>query len=122
MSYHMKWKPLVAAVFCSYFTIGLAMAETTCTITEKFQCAQGQGCRPIENKIVIRINVEEQVYSRCDAMGCDDHQAQFSNSGIFTNIALPAKGLLAKMTVDGSSFTEVATIMNEVLVSFGSCR
>jgi hypothetical protein len=122
MSYHMKWKTLVAAVFGSYLTIGLAMAETTCTITEKFQCAQGQGCQPIESKVVIRINVEKQVYSRCDAKGCDDYQAQFTVSGKFINIAVPANGLLAKLTADGSSFTEVATLGTAVLLSFGSCR
>jgi hypothetical protein len=95
--------------------IGSAMAETTCTITEKLQCAQGQGCQSVKNTIIVRIDMERQVYSRCDAKGCDDFQAQFSNSGIFTNIAVPANGLLARLTTDGSSFTEVATLGTAVL-------
>jgi hypothetical protein len=118
----MKLHNLIAAMFCSYFMIGLAMAETTCTITEKTQCAQGQGCQPVANTIIIRINPEQQVYSRCDAKGCDDYQAQFTVSGAFINIAVPANGLLAKLTADGSSFTEVATLGTAVLLSYGTCR
>jgi hypothetical protein len=101
---------------------GVAQAETTCAITEKWQCAPSQVCQQLENKIVIRIDMNRQIYSRCDAKGCDDFQADFSNSGVFINIALPAKGLLAKLTNDGSSFTEVATLGSIAFISFGSCR
>jgi hypothetical protein len=101
--------------------IGSAMAETTCTITEKLQCAQGQGCQSVKNTIIVRIDTERQIYSRCDAKGCDEFQPQFNVSGKFTNIAVPANGLLAKLATDGSSFTEVATLGTAVLLSFGFC-
>jgi hypothetical protein len=101
---------------------GVARAETTCTITEKWQCAPNQVCQQLENTLVIRIDLDRQIYSRCDAKGCDDFQADFSNSGIFINIAMPANGLLAKLTKDGSNFTEVATLESIAFVSFGSCR
>jgi hypothetical protein len=118
----MKLHNFIAAMFSSYFMIGLAMAESTCTITEKVQCAHGKGCQPVENTIIIRINPEQHVYSRCDAKGCDDYQAQFTVSEAFINIAVPANGLLAKLTGDGSSFTEVATLGTVVLLSYGTCR
>jgi hypothetical protein len=118
----MKLFKLLAALSMPLLMAGTARGETTCTITEKLQCVQGQGCQPLESKIIIRINTEQQVYSRCDANGCDDYQAQFNGSGVFINIAVPANGLLAKLTADGSSFTEVATLGTAVLLSFGSCR
>jgi hypothetical protein len=96
--------------------------SSTCSIVEKMTCVQGKGCQTIENKIVIRIDAERKIYSRCDSSGCDDFSAQFSVSGQFLNIALPANGMLAKVSIDGSSFTELATQGTSVLLSFGSCR
>ena len=118
----MKLHNFIAAIFSSHFMIGSTMAETTCTITEKFQCAQGQGCQSVKNTIVVRIDIDRQAYSRCDANGCDERQGQFSISGEFINIALPENGLLAKLIRDGSHFTEVATLGTNVLLSFGSCN
>ena len=118
----MKLPVLVGALSVLWLMAGMVRAETTCTITEKMQCAQGQGCQSVKNTIVVRIDMERRIYSRCDAKGCDDLQAQFSNSGTFTNIAVPQSGLLSKLTTDGSSFTEVATFATFVLVSFGYCR
>ena len=99
-----------------------AYAETTCTASEKLQCLSGSGCQAVEPTIVVRLNPNLGTYSRCDAKGCDDYQAQYSSSGMFINIALPERGLLAKMAVDGSYFTEVATLATAVLVTFGSCK
>lgn len=100
----------------------VALAETTCTVTEKMQCSAGSGCAKIEPKIVIRLDRAAGTYSRCDAKGCDDYRAQFFDSGVFVNIALPERGVLAKMSVDGSIFTEVVTLTGVVLLSFGSCN
>ena len=43
-------------------------------------------------------------------------------SGVYLNMAVPNKGLLAKMIVDGSEFLEVATLGTTVFLSFGSCQ
>ena len=118
----MKLPMLVGALSVLWLMAGMVRAETTCTITEKMQCAQGQGCQPAENTIVVRIDMERQIYSRCDAKGCDDREAQFSKSGEFINIAMHGTGMLAKLNFDGSSFTEVVTLGTTVLLSFGSCR
>jgi hypothetical protein len=84
----MKLPTIIAALFSVWLMAGIARAETTCTIIEKLQCAQGQGCQSVKNTIVVRIDMERQVYSRCDAKGCDDYQAQFTVSGAFINIAV----------------------------------
>ena len=117
----MKILKLLATFPIIMLMAGTVEAETTCTITEKWQCAQGQVCQSIQNTIIIRINTEQQIYSRCNANGCDDYKAQFTVSGAFINIVLPANGLLAKLTTNGTSFTEVATLGTSVLLSFGSC-
>ena len=118
----MKIFKLLATLFIFMLMAGMARGETTCAITEKLQCAPGEGCQPIQNTIIIRINSEQHIYSRCNANGCNDYQAEFNTSGIFINIAVPSNGLLAKLTIDGSSFTEVATLATAVLLSFGTCR
>ncbi len=61
---------------------GSASAAVTCTISEKLQCNPGEGCVAIKNSIVVRIDFNQQVYSRCDAKGCDDFIGQFSKSGV----------------------------------------
>jgi hypothetical protein len=44
-----------------------------------------------------------------------------NDEGAYTDIFVPGKSLLAKMSETGS-FLEVATLTEVVLVSFGSCR
>lgn len=97
-------------------------AALMCFISEKVHCAQGQGCKPVESKIAVRINTEQQLYSRCDAKGCDEYQAEFGVSGVFINIAVPKNGMLAKLSTDGRSFIEVVTLGTDVLISYGSCN
>jgi len=101
---------------------GSASAAITCTISEKLLCNPGEGCAAIKNSIVVRIDFDKQVYSRCDAKGCDDYIGQFSKSGVFINIGMPDKGMLAKLSSDGSSFLEVVTLMTATFVSYGSCE
>ena len=104
--------------------VGSASAEAavTCSIAEKSQCQAGTGCSAVQPTIVIRLDMATNSYSRCDAKGCDDFVAQYSQSGNYINIALPERGMMAKLSMDGSSFTEVATLAGVVLVSFGSCK
>lgn len=118
----MKLPTLVGALSALSLMAGMARAETTCMITEKMQCAADQGCQSVKNSIVIRLDQEKQVYSRCDAKGCDDLQAQFSSSGEYINIGVSGRGMLAKLKSDGSAFVEVVTLGTDVLMSFGSCR
>ena len=54
----MKLPVLVGALSVLWLMAGMVRAETTCTITEKMQCAQGQGCQSVKNTIVVRIDME----------------------------------------------------------------
>jgi hypothetical protein len=116
------WKPLAAGLLTVVFCSTSASADVTCTIREKYSCAEGEGCAPVENTIVVRIDIPGATYSRCDAKGCDDYGALFSSSGEYINIDVPGRGMVAKMASDGSEFVEVATLMSVVLLSFGNCN
>jgi hypothetical protein len=53
--------------------------------------------------------------------GCDEYQANFSRSGLYTMIYLPGRGTMAKMSANGAEFLEVTTLGIDTLVSFGHC-
>ena len=112
----------VFILFCLALTPCEAMAVTTCTIAEKLACGRASGCKRIPVSVVIRLDVQNQTYSRCDAKGCDDYPSQFAPSGIFTVIDVPGRGMVAKMLGDGSEFVEVVTQGTGVIVSFGKCN
>lgn len=117
-----KTLTLGVAATLGVLAVEAAQADITCTINQKHSCAPQQGCKPVKVTIVLRMDPKSGTYSRCDAKGRDDFEAQFSRSGVFVNIALPKKGLMAKMSVDGSMFLEVATLSDVALVSYGSCK
>ena len=93
-----------------------------CDIATKYRCDASGGCQKVAASVWNIIDVAKQTIARCDAKGCDTYSAQFAVSGDFVNIALPMNGMLAKMSSDGSSFMETATLTGVALVSFGSCR
>jgi hypothetical protein len=114
----------LAAVAVSLSTLALASAQAQvlrCDISAKYRCELSAGCTTVTPTVWNIIDVANRTVSRCDAKGCDTYTAQFSVSGDFINIALPERGMLAKASTDWRSFSEVATLTNVVLVSFGGC-
>ena len=99
-----------------------AFASTNCEIMQKFNCSHVAGCQVVQNTIHINFDPDSKTYSRCDKNGCDDLSAEFSISGDFINIAIPASGMLAKVSIDRTSFEEVVTLGSQVFVSFGLCK
>jgi len=100
-----------------------ALAEMfRCDIKEKHYCAAREGCKPINPTTYSRIDFSQETYSRCDKAGCDTYKASFSRSGIMIIIDVPGRGLFAKLTVDGSNFLEVVTILTNTYIGFGSCQ
>lgn len=93
-----------------------------CQIDLKHQCDAGNGCQRVQPTIWNFIDLTEQTISRCDAKGCETYPARFSVSGAFLNIAVPERGVMARLKSDGGSFTEVATLADATLISFGACR
>ena len=81
-----------------------------------------EGVQDSPVSVLVRLDVKNQLYSRCDLKGCDDYPARFTPSGIFIVIDVPKRGLVAKMAMDGSQFVEVVTTGINAIVSFGSCK
>ncbi len=96
-------------------------AEMRCDISSKFACSPS-GC--VENTLGAwnLINFDAARFSRCDRNGCDHYSMSHTVSGIFTNIEVPGRAMIAKMTGDGFQYVEVVTLGTDVLVSYGSCR
>lgn len=112
---------LFAAIVVTLPTLASAQV-LRCDISSKNQCDAGSGCRRVGASTWNVIDIPRKTIARCDAKGCDTYAAQFAVSGAFINIALPANGMLAKLSSDGTSFLETVTLANVALVSFGSCR
>lgn len=99
-----------------------ASAQTVrCEIRTKHQC-DAQGCQNVSPSVWDILDLKSRSIARCDSKRCDAYLAQFSTSGNYVNISVPDRGFSAKMSSDGSAFTEIATLGTTVLVSFGSCR
>lgn len=79
-----------------------------------------EGCK--EGKPVVTVRWEPKGgYQRCDNDGCDSYSPVVSHSGIWTELALPQNGMMAKFTADGY-YMEVATINDTALVYHGQCE
>lgn len=99
-----------------------ALGSTTrCEIIDKHYCENAGGCKSVAPKVWNVVDFGRETYSRCDSQGCDEYPAQISQSGTFTIVDIPGRGTFAKLSADGASFVEVATLGTDVYVSFGRC-
>ena len=95
------------------------VAALTCKPVRVDACGR-DGCK--EGKPVVEVRWEPNgSYQRCDAKGCDSYQPKVSYSGIWTNIAIPENGMMARITADGQ-YMEVATLNDMALVYHGQCK
>jgi hypothetical protein len=92
-----------------------------CSIEEKSVCEVGANCRRIPPATWAELNLIARTYARCDKNGCDRYAAQTSKNGVFTNIAVPERGAMARIRSDNAAFMEVVTLAQQVYVGFGKC-
>jgi hypothetical protein len=98
-----------------------AHAETLrCEITSKFMC-ELTACQAAKLGGYNLVDLDKNTIARCDRLGCDTYDAVVSASGAFLNVAVPDRGLMAKLSLSLDSFTEVVTLAGQVYVSFGRC-
>ena len=112
---------LVTTALIAVWAANAAAAPLRCNISEKHVCIAKKGCSSTKPTVWNLVDLAASKYSRCDRQGCDTYNADISRSGIFLNIVIPRRGVLAKMVFDGSSFLEVMTATDVVYISFGSC-
>ena len=111
---------LFLVLVLSAFTASAAQAQLLkCEIKNKYVCEAG-GCASVPAKEWKLVDSVQRTYTRCDVLGCDKYDAQFSRSGAYINIDIPARGVIAKIATD-TTFHEVATLGHRIFISFGSC-
>jgi hypothetical protein len=89
-----------------------------CDVTSKFKSAES-GCDKVTAGMWNIVDFPRQTISRCDSKGCDTYNAQFATSGAYINIALPANGMLARLSSNGTMFMETATLTGMTASRYG---
>jgi hypothetical protein len=98
----------------------LAAETLTCTPSQKFHCSP-EGCKTAPAKVRAVIDMDKQTYSRCDRNGCDKYDATMSIGGIYLNVSVPGKSLVAKVEISSLEYFESVSIGLAVYNSFGRC-
>ena len=113
---------MVISIFVSVVLASeVVAAQLRCDIQSKVRCSS-TGCTDSVLGLWNLIDLEGGRLSRCDQKGCDHYQMVVTRSGIYLNLEVPGRAMLAKMTMDGSDYLEVATIGTTALISHGSCK
>lgn len=115
---------ILFAAMSAFFFASVESAEAKtyrCDIVSKQFCT-ASGCQPSQLGLFNLIDGDRKTYSRCDSMGCDTYDSQFSASGIFINIAVPGRGVIAQLNNSDGTFMEVVTQAGNAYISFGACK
>lgn len=115
-----RFRGIAAALAALLLAVPAEAAGLRCTIASKFAC-NADGCAPTAITVWNEIDLERAQYGRCDAAGCDVYGAEIAGAGLMLLIELAGLGIVAKLNTQSGAFTEVATYLNSVLVSFGRC-
>lgn len=95
----------------------LVCRPETLRICSKVGCEERKG-----SNTFIRWTPKAGTLERCGgATPCNTYQTQVSYSGVWTNIAVPDHGMLARVTA-GGDYLEVLTQMSRVFVYHGHCE
>lgn len=96
-----------------------------CDFDERQQCAPTAGCRALAGRTWILLYPSDDMYWRCgtsDKLGdCDRYKAAGAASGEYRTFDLPGRAAFVKIGPDLSA-TEVVTLMDMVIVSYGKCE
>ena len=94
-----------------------AQAKTVvvCTPISRSWCG-AEGCSQGEvGGTYVWIEPEAKTYSRCDGKSCDTYTASFNVSGIFVNMEVPGRSMIAKLSTE--------TMLGlAAMVSHGRCQ
>lgn len=97
-----------------------ASASLVCTPATKSLCSGGI-CQNTRVTTWAKTNEAQKTYSRCDKQGCDTYDAGYSHSGVYTNIEVSGRSLIAKIG-PAKEFVEIAAMGTDVYVSYGRCK
>jgi len=107
-------------------TLAQRASQWKCTPSSDFICI-AKGCtlptEVVPGMVSVHLDFRKKTYTRCGDQGCDTYDRMiFSDSGSFTNVSLPYKGVFLKPANDGSEYVEIVTLLTNVYLKFGSCK
>ena len=97
-----------------------ALSNLKCQPESMNTCVDGI-CNSTKPNITLFWKPKEQKIGRCNSSSCDYYKVVVSHSGAFTNISLPANGMLVRIGEDGM-YTEVVTLGLMTIVYNGRCK
>ena len=102
-------------------SLPVSAASLRCDNSAKYAC-RPSGCERIDNTNWNMVDLDAGRFSSCDKNGCDHYNMAASYGGVFIYIDVPGREMLVKMSLDGSIYVEVVTLVTLVLVSYGTCE
>ncbi|WP_068311665.1 hypothetical protein [Polycladidibacter hongkongensis] len=93
-----------------------------CSINDKNACLPDKGCKSISASVYNVVDWDNQKYARCDRYGCDHYDYTSFKSGIFENIVIQGKSVVARIDMRSKQFSEIASLGLTTYVSFGTCK
>lgn len=105
---------------CLAFAPAVQAKTYQCAFSVKQMCTE-TGCTPVKPSVWVKLDDVAQTYSRCDAQGCDDHQAAFRHRGATHTVEIPGAGTFLKF-MDSGEASEVVSQITMVYVSHGRCE
>jgi len=107
-------------IFTVLWSSSAISAEFRCEVKAKYSC-EVDGCKSAPIGVWTNIDFERRTVSRCDSRGCDQYNANFSQSGAFINIDLPGRGMIIKIAKVTNEFMEIVTLGATAIISYGAC-
>lgn len=93
-----------------------------CSMNKQINCTQDTCSTNNNPPTWIELDFNNMTYKRCDKKSCDSYQLDYSKSGIYSTAApVQSRQTFMKILNDGTSFHEVASFGEAVLIGFGKC-
>lgn len=136
--------PAIAVPLLMLLSLPASAERYECSTEKKFVCSLEQGCQSVQADTRLMIDLDAQIYTRCDQKRCDSYSSEISYSGVYIIATRPGTmlKLLSPMGVETfnelaealseterqastpakSTFIDVATSGTSAFTSMGTCR
>ena len=110
-------KYFVPLIFCFYSSTLFAKV----CIPQSVNHCEDNKCVQTDINKDDRIIVNKSEIQLCERSKCTTYPAEFSKSGVFTNISIGNRGYILKIDDEGN-FMQVSSIMLKIIYKVGVCK
>lgn len=97
-----------------------AWQKLNCTPKTRLDCT-GTNCTQSQPVVYLILDRQKKTFSRCDTKGCNEYNASFASSGVYTNMqASSPQGMMIKV-LGTREYIEIATVGLRSVFQHGSC-